>query len=359
MSPAGWASHPPMLVGAMKNGKSIPTIEKFDELLAAIEPGLASILRVALKGLLNYITRLASETACVKDKILLVEQEKEEGYGQYQFNLGKPMTEIKEQIIESWEDFDESVRKKPYRKWIYRGHPEATWKLESSLYRSFQNVQNLHRLGYGQEKKLIPYKHEERMIKHFKANAHLFLTHLPDDSNDLNWLALMQHYGAPSRLLDFTFSPYIAAYFCLETGIGDAAIYALDHAMLKQVDQDFFEQDPSEMYRNIMGTNGHKGDEFIYPFEPNFSTQRLMVQQGVFLIPNILMKSHESLLEDYSLTKRYLVKYIIPAELRAAGIKHLYKMNITSNMIYPGLEGFCKSMIFSPIFALPYQTRVG
>src|SRR5438874_8248315 len=38
----------------------------------------------------------------------------------------------------------------------------------------------------------------------------------PSREQDLDWLALMQHYGAPTRLLDFTYSPFVAAFFGLE-----------------------------------------------------------------------------------------------------------------------------------------------
>lgn len=268
------------------------------------------------------------------------------------------MAAIKEQTITSWSQFDAIVKKSTYRKMVYRGHSDANWKLESSLHRAYQNVQEIIQLGRGTGKRLDPYIHEEIMMDRFKSNAHLFLTHLPQESDDFSWLALMQHYGAPTRLLDFTFSPYIAAFFCLETGNGDAAIYSLQHGSLKVADKELFEQDLAEIYQDIMKTKSDGSDALIYSFEPKFSNQRLMMQQGVFLVPNCLEISHEELLENYSLTDQEIVKYIIPAKLRMTGIKHLHKMNITANIIYPGLEGFCKSMTFQPIFNRNYQKRI-
>ena len=57
---------------------------------------------------------------------------------------------------------------------------------------------------------------EERTLRIFKRKAHHFLDRTPAEEEEFEWLALMQHHGAPTRLLDFTWSPYVAAFFALE-----------------------------------------------------------------------------------------------------------------------------------------------
>ena len=64
---------------------------------------------------------------------------------------------------------------------------------------------------------------EERILRIFKRKAHHFLSAGPLPDDDFEWLALMQHHGAPTRLLDFTWSPYVAAFFALQRATGDAA----------------------------------------------------------------------------------------------------------------------------------------
>jgi hypothetical protein len=64
---------------------------------------------------------------------------------------------------------------------------------------------------------------------------------LPGSEDILSWLAVMQHYGVPSRLLDFTLSPYVALYFALRARTVDemrsshAALWAIDARALKSV----------------------------------------------------------------------------------------------------------------------------
>jgi len=48
------------------------------------------------------------------------------------------------------------------------------------------------------------------VVREFRRRAHQYVTDVPSDDDDLEWLALMQHHGAPTRLLDWTRSPHVA-----------------------------------------------------------------------------------------------------------------------------------------------------
>jgi len=67
---------------------------------------------------------------------------------------------------------------------------------------------------------------------------HLDPSQVPDSDNKLGWLAIMQHYGAPTRLLDFTYSPYVALYFALrnhdENKSKHAEVWGIDAAALRE-----------------------------------------------------------------------------------------------------------------------------
>jgi hypothetical protein len=67
---------------------------------------------------------------------------------------------------------------------------------------------------------------EERILRIFKRKAVHFVEEVPDRQDDFEWLALMQDHGAPTRLLDFTWSPYVAAFFALHNTTGEGVIWA-------------------------------------------------------------------------------------------------------------------------------------
>ena len=58
-------------------------------------------------------------------------------------------------------------------------------------------------------------KVEVQLLKDFKRHAHFYISSVPRDGDLIGWLALMQHHGAPTRLLDWTYSFYVAAFFAL------------------------------------------------------------------------------------------------------------------------------------------------
>lgn len=224
-----------------------------------------------------------------------------------------------------WSEFDAAVGRKHYRKWIYRGQSDFDWELESSLNRSFNEAQYIHESGKSRSKTLNRLEHERVMIDKFKCHAHLYLSHLPKETDTLSWLSLMQHHGAPTRLLDFTFSPYIALFFALETGKGDMAVYCINHHSMKNDDDEYFGKNRLEVYSRILEGEQHSDDLCLFAFEPTFSNQRLLSQQGLFVATNTLVCTHGQILNDYKVEDGDVLKFRIPSSLRYSGLKNLIK----------------------------------
>lgn len=261
--------------------------------------------------------------------------------------------------LKSWDEYDKAVSRRHYRKWIYRGQIDASWQLESSLHRAFEEAQAIHKAHSKTEKRLNRVEHERVMIDRFMCNANIYLSSLPKEDDPLSWISLMQHHGAPTRLLDFTFSPYIALFFALEAGKGDAAIYCVNHHAIKNDDDEYFGKNRLEIYSRILEGESTSDDPCLFAFEPTFSNHRLLSQQGLFVATNTLKHSHEEIIKDYQIGRADIVKYIIPKNLRYSGLKKLNQMNINAANIYPGLDGFCKTMCRQPVFGLEWQRRVG
>lgn len=260
--------------------------------------------------------------------------------------------------IEKWEDFDQKVTRKDYRKWMYRGQSNFEWKLESSLHRAFEEAKKLNKLN-GKSKTINKQEHEKVMIERFKCHAHLYLDHLPKESDSLSWFSLMQHHGAPTRLLDFSFSPYVALYFALESGDGEASVYCINHHAIKSDDEAQFGDERLQVYSRVLDGDSNDDISCLFAFEPTFSNHRLLSQQGLFVATNSLNATHEEMFREYSLLPEDVIKFKIPATLRYSGLRKLNQMNINASNIYPGLDGFCKSMIRQPVFGLEWQKRVG
>ena len=243
--------------------------------------------------------------------------------------------------IHNWDEFDAVARE--LDGWAFRGQRDANWQLFSSLSRHLKDF--VPDASCWQER-------ESRAIRIFRRKAHNYITDLRILDDDLRCLALMQHHGAPTRLLDFTKSPYVAAFFALENATGDAAVFALNTPVLwhaapaATLNLTREEIDPRQRgnFERFFASNRY---ELVWTGEPIDMDRRLLAQSGTFVIPGVLDRPIEDILGQYASREPLIRKFVFPGlKIREECMRSLYRMNITNATLFPDLEGLAKSIAF-------------
>lgn len=237
---------------------------------------------------------------------------------------------LKERRLRFWEEYVEIVLNKNYKRFIYRGHSQGHYRLETSIRRAFETLGIRKSWRSGREREAI---------NSFRSRAHLYLSHLPSANNDLEWLSVMQHYGAPTRLLDWTYSPFVAVFFAFQQLSRGCAVYEIDLSSLSNANA-------SRLNKNWREGILDGTQNFVAPFLPDYQNERLILQQGLFLVPGNILSSAEDIIDSYPDNDCFVVKYIFempPRNIQEA-IKKLKAMNIDDYRLFPGIEGLSKSM---------------
>ena len=249
--------------------------------------------------------------------------------------------------LQSWETFLELVTKPPYSNWAFRGERDERWPLYSSLSRYLQN--------FGVTPRAWP-EQEARILRIFKRKAHVFIDKPPDFEDDFQWLALMQHHGAPTRLIDFTWSPYVAAFFALERTLADGVVWAMNPA---RVDSSRAPS-PARVDPRVQGNFERyflKGKRrLIWMGEPQNMNRRLIAQSGTFAVPGVLDIPIEEILSAAD-PENILAKIVITNSVREVAMRELYRMNITYATLFPDLDGLARSMRYELEFHWGYDPR--
>ena len=251
--------------------------------------------------------------------------------------------------LKSWESFLKYITSTPYTHWAFRGEQHAAWPLYSALSRYLQT--------FGIDPHAWP-EQEERILRIFKRKAHQYLPQPPDIGDDFQWLALMQHHGAPTRLIDFTWSPYVAAFFALERATDEAAVWAVNPARI----QSRRTSTPPQFDPRIKGNFSKyylKGTRrFLWVGEPLTMNRRLIAQSGTFALPGVLNEPIEMILSRYPRPEETMVKFILPAKLiRENAMRELYRMNITWATLFPDLDGLARSLRYELEFHWAYNPK--
>jgi len=283
--------------------------------------------------------------------------------------------------INSWEKLLEWAQenKKKKEEWVFRGVEDSKWGFETSLERAIKSFgvktkdlpktsdpeyqlkkENLYRRVL--KEGLGGYKVEELergLIRKFKRQCHHYLPSLPEEDNIMEWLALMQHYGAPTRLLDLTHSLFVGLYFALEQAKGECAVWALNLTYMNKRVESLIPSDDWEEIEDDRNLTTRRAFDLLFrreppvplvcPIIPYRFNDRLVIQQGMFLCPGDVSIPFEDNLTAILNAPNFegtLIKLVIEddSELRKDFLQNLHHMNMNSATLFPGLSGFAKSL---------------
>jgi hypothetical protein len=258
--------------------------------------------------------------------------------------LGEPRA-VREIACSSWDDFKSRLRCEHRDTYFYRGHAKADWKLESPWERELKRGGPLSR------------KDNSRLLEQLLENFKDMTIGLPgvrtlDLRTSDDWWTLGRHYGLATPLLDWTRSPYVAAFFAFTT-------------LLEQVSPGATKGGSVDL--NEVLSHKSAAQVAIWSFESQIGLpqgleivnsrtdigHRQRAQRGVF---TRLSHGTYFCLEDYleSLQPAFppLLKYLVPGWEASVAIQELRMMNITFATLFPDLTGAVLQANFE-IIAMP------
>ncbi len=240
--------------------------------------------------------------------------------------------------------------------WLFRGQsysePPGVQQLTTSLERV------LHRFAVPLHEAPV---WEYRLVRDFKRRCHLATAQPPPFDSDLEWLALLRHYGGPARLLDWTYSFWTGIHFAVEHAhpADICEIWALDagwwreYARLKSIIKRYG-LNSTEESREVLRNKQRPGIWFLRPFRLN---DRLSAQQGSLLLPLDITRSlagNFAALDPRGEREHHLKLYRLQAtpDLLRTCLSKLERMNISRLTLYPGLAGLAQH--YENALAMPH-----
>lgn len=224
--------------------------------------------------------------------------------------------------------------------WWFRGHSSVTWDLLPFA-----------RRGYTREQ-------ERYCSNEFFVRAKLRHHSFPNDDDYAGWLAIMQHYGLPTRLLDWTRSPLIAAFFATESFQRHSEQYEVDPDVQASADACIWALAPSLLNFNqgfenyLLPLNARQLAPLIKPSRKGKDTTdkvaaamaietdlRMQMQQGAFTVHS--SGTPLNLMGD---CRHWLRKYVIPARCVRSMARQLDLLGFRLGDLFPDLGNLAREL---------------
>ncbi|QJW90437.1 FRG domain-containing protein [Spirosoma taeanense] len=214
----------------------------------------------------------------------------------------------------------------------FRGLPDASYTLNTSLMRLSDNCAPI----------------EGHLLRNFKKYA---LRNVVERDSFWYWLSVAQHHGLPTRLMDWTFSPYVALHFVTASTQRydrDGVVWCLDykkmHQQLPDALRGLLEKEGADVFTIDMLSHIHSLREFDdqaeHPFalliEPPSIDDRIVNQYALFSVISSPTVGMNSWLEERPDVYRQI---IIAKELKWEIRDKLDQANINERVLFPGLDG--------------------
>jgi len=250
----------------------------------------------------------------------------------------RTFAELLDQLYErSWNPDLQRFRS-PY---AFRGLAIAESELTSSLWRLAREHPDIEKL-------------ELSMLRNFRKYA---AQQTPAKVGSIwHWLAVAQHHGLPTRLVDWTFSPLVALHFASDHPADygrDGVVWCIDfvkanrllpkrlRAILDEEGSDTFTAEMLEAFDALRDFDALSRDAFLLFLEPPALDARILNQAALFsLMPSPSASLHEWLSSHADLCRRV----VVPAELKWEVRDKLDQANITERTLFPGLDGLSRSL---------------
>ena len=248
---------------------------------------------------------------------------------------------MNETRVESWHELQDALFADAWDETLgrhrsrcaFRGCSDAEFTLDTSLMRLGGRYDEL----------------ERHLIRNFRKYAHKDVV---ERDSFWNWLTLAQHHGLPTRLLDWTYSPFCALHFAtvnLSHAHLDGAVWKLDYhetsallppklkAHLEELGSNVFTTDIlSEQVDSLEEFDLLSKKDFLMFLEPPSIDDRIVNQFALFSIISNPRRRLDDWLQSHP---DVYVKIVIPAALKWEVRDRLDQANITERVLFPGLDG--------------------